>query len=154
MKLSTLLVTIIVLSGCRPVRGHTTARAADLPLAIEIRAMDDSMTARFNAHDAEALMALFASDAEFYHDTQGFQDYHAVSAGFHGLFASGSDIRRERLEPLDVYPIPGYGAMEVGEHRFCHTEGGRQDCGTFKFVQVWRRTSNGWKIARVMSYGH
>lgn len=154
MKLPALLVTIIALSGCRPALRPPALPTAEAQLDIEIQAMDDSMTLRFNAHDAESLMSLFASDVEFYHDTQGVQDYHAVSAGFHGLFASGSDIRRERLKPLDVYPVPGYGALEVGRHRFCHTENDRRDCGTFEFVQAWRRTSNGWKIARVMSFGH
>ena len=116
--------------------------------------MDDSMTATFNAHRADALMSLFASDVEFYHDVQGLQDDQAVSAGFHGLFTSGSDIRRERIGALEVYPVHSYGAIEIGAHRFCHTEGTRQDCGTFKFVHVWRRASSGWKIARVVSYGH
>lgn len=138
---------------------HALPSRAALPkvqpsLDAQIRAMDDSLTARFNAHNADALMSLFTSDVEFYHDVQGLQDYKAVSAGFHGLFASGSDIRRERVGTLEVYPLRDYGAIEVGEHRFCHTEGTRQECGTFQFVQVWRLGSSGWKIARVVSYGH
>jgi ketosteroid isomerase-like protein len=116
--------------------------------------MDDSLSAAFNAHNANALMSLFATDLEFYHDTQGVQDYQAVSAGFRSLFASNSNIRRERVGALEVYPVRGYGAIEVGAHKFCHTEGGRRDCGTFKFVQLWRREMSGWKIARVVSYGH
>ena len=24
--------------------------------------------------------------------------------------------------------------MEIGEHRFCHKENGKDDCGTFKFA--------------------
>ena len=155
MKPITLLVSAIGLAAC----GSLTAHHAKLPpsdtsLAADIRAMDDRMTAAFNAHDADALMSLFSPDVEFYHDGQGLQDFKAVSAGFRGLFASGSDIRRQRLDPLEVYPVPGYGALEVGTHRFCHTEGSRQDCGAFEFVQVWKRDSTGWKITRVISYGH
>jgi hypothetical protein len=116
--------------------------------------MDDSLSAAFNAHNTNALMSLFATDLEFYHDTQGVQNYEAVSAGFRSLFASSSDIRRERVGALEVYPVRGYGAIEVGAHRFCHTERGRRDCGTFKFVQLWRHDTSGWKIARVVSYGH
>src|SRR2546428_7866258 len=141
------VVTMAVWSWSAP-RARPTTIARQRPLQTEIRGMDDSLSTAFNAHNLDALMALFATDLEFYHDTQGVQDYHAVRAGFRSLFTSNSDIRRERVGALEVYPVRGYGAIEVGAHRFCHTEGGRQDCGTFKFVQVWRREISGWKIAR------
>ena len=147
------IVTLAVWSGSAPLARPTTL-APQRPLQTEIQGMDDSLSAAFNAHNANALMSLFATDLEFYHDTQGVQDYQAVSAGFRSLFASNSDIRRERVGAFEVYPVRGYGAIEVGAHRFCHTERGRRDCGTFKFVQVWRREVEGWKIARVVSYGH
>jgi hypothetical protein len=100
-------------------------------------------------------MALFTDDLEFYHDLGGLQRHADVTKGFAGLFAQGNDIRRE-LEPgsLRVFPIKGYGAIELGRHRFCHTERGRLDCGTFGFVQVWRQVDGRWRIARVVSYGH
>jgi len=44
--------------------------------------------------------------------------------------------------------------MQVAAHKFCHTENGKPDCGTFKFVHIWKQTPKGWKIARVVSYGH
>ena len=155
MRLIVVLISAVALGACQPLASsRSTPPAVESSLHGEIRGMDDSMTVAFNAHDADALMSLFASDVEFYHDIQGVQDYQAVSAGFRGLFARGSDIRRERIGTLEVYPIQGYGAIEVGAHRFCHTEGTRQNCGTFKFMQVWRRGSSGWKIARVVSYGH
>ena len=147
------VVTLGVGSWSAP-HARTTTVAPQLPLQTEIRAMDDSLSAGFNAHNVNTLMSLFATDLEFYHDTQGLQDYQAVSAGFRSVFASNTDIRRERVSAPEVYPVRGYGAIEVGAHRFCHTEGGRQDCGTFKLVQVWRREISGWKIARVVSYGH
>ena len=116
--------------------------------------MDDSLSASFNAHDLAALMSLFAPDLEFYHDTGGLQSFQAVQTGFRNLFANGNDIRRERVGALEVYPVPNYGAIEIGTHRFCHTERGRLDCGSFRFVQLWRREAEGWRIARVVSYGH
>jgi hypothetical protein len=39
-------------------------------------------------------------------------------------------------------------------HRFCHEEGGRQDCGSFAFTHVWHQVAGRWQIARVVSYGH
>lgn len=55
---------------------------------------------------------------------------------------------------LEVYSLKGYGAIEVGEQRFCHEENGKQDCGVTKFSMVWRQSGETWKLARVLSYAH
>lgn len=109
----------------------------------------------FNAHNVDALMAMFTDDLEFYHDTGGLTKYLQTGENFKKLFASAADIRRDLLPAtLEVYPIKDYGAIEVGVHRFCHTENGKEECGSFKFVHVWRKSGDSWKISRVISYGH
>ena len=156
MDCTNLLSALVLFAACnKPASSSPSAPVAlEPPLQTEISNMDDSLSSAFNTHDAGALMSLFAPDLEFYHDTQGLQDYKTVDAAFRSLFANSTDIRRQRVGALEVYPVRGYGAIEVGVHQFCHTEGGRQDCGVFKFVQLWRRERNGWKIARVVSYAH
>ena len=100
-------------------------------------------------------MALFDENIEFYHDTGGLQHYADVKAGFANLFGRNNGIRRELVAgSLRVFPIKGYGAVELGTHRFCHVENGRDHCGTFDFVHVWRQSDGAWKITRVVSYGH
>lgn len=116
---------------------------------------DAALSKAFNAHDLDGLMSLFADDLEFYHDTGGLQRYADVQQGFGKLFAKNDRIRRELLPgTFRVYPIAGYGAVELGAHRFCHAENGRDECGTFEFVHVWRHEANQWKLARAVSYGH
>ena len=44
--------------------------------------------------------------------------------------------------------------MEVGSHRFCHLENGKQDCGVFEFAHVWKEDAGRWRVTRVLSYGH
>ncbi len=134
---------------------HADGLPADAPLYREIAAMDAAITDTFNRHDLAAAMALFADDVEFFHDQGGLQHYADVKAGFAGLFRPGSDIRRELVPgSLQVYPVPGFGAIQIGTHRFCHTENGKPDCGTFAFTHVWRKTGERWQLARVVSYGH
>jgi hypothetical protein len=39
-------------------------------------------------------------------------------------------------------------------HRFIHHENDKEETGSFKFVHIWRKTGDSWKISRVISYGH
>lgn len=120
-----------------------------------IAGLDAQAFAAYNAHNAEELMSFFAPDVEFYHDTGGLSTFSQTRQGFAGVFARNPDIRRELVPgSLEVYPIKDYGAIQIGAHRFCHQENGRADCGTFRFVMVWQRRPAGWKITRVVSYGH
>jgi ketosteroid isomerase-like protein len=120
-----------------------------------IARMDSAIFEAFNAHDVDRLMSMFTDDLEFYHDTGGLTDYRQSQENFKKLFAGTPDIRRDLVKgSLEVYPIKDHGAIEIGEHRFCHKENGKDDCGTFKFAMIWGKTGDSWKISRVISYGH
>lgn len=120
-----------------------------------IARMDSTIFDAFNAHDADLLMSMFTDDLEFYQDNDGLKDYKQTSDDFKKLFTNVPDIRRNLVkESLAVYPIKDYGAVETGDHVFCHNEDGKEDCGTFKFAMIWRRDGETWKISRVISYGH
>jgi ketosteroid isomerase-like protein len=117
--------------------------------------MDSMMFRAFNAHDPERLMSLFTEDLEFYHDKDGLGDYKQTSKNFKNLFDQNNGIKRELVSgSLEVYPIKDYGAIEIGEHKFCHMENGKNDCGTFPFIMIWQNRPDGWKVSRVISYNH
>ncbi len=120
-----------------------------------VTGLDRAMFDAYNAHDVARLMALFAPGLEFFHDTGGLAGYEAAQGGFTQVFANNPDIRRDLVPgTLQVYPIKDYGAIEIGAHRFCHTEDGKADCGTFQFLQVWHYDDGRWQVSRVVSYGH
>lgn len=122
-----------------------------------IARLDSAMFAAFNRHDAAGLQTFFAEDLEFYHDKGGLATYEQTMEGFRKLFAQNKTTGLNRqLVPgtLEVYPISGYGAVETYQHRFCHLENGKDDCGTFKNLMVWRLRGGQWKVTRVVSYGH
>jgi ketosteroid isomerase-like protein len=117
--------------------------------------MDAKLFDAFNAHNLDAMMAMFADDLEFYQDNDGVSNYQQSKNDFTKMLASVPDIRRELVKnSLEVYPIKDYGAIEIGIHRFCHKEDGKEEYGSFKFVHVWRKTGDSWKISRIISYGH
>jgi hypothetical protein len=117
--------------------------------------LDAKAFAAFNERDLDRFVAFFSEELEFYHDKDGRSGYSELVASSKRLFGQASPLRR-RLIPgsLEIHPVPGYGAIQIGEHEFCHEENGVDDCGTFGFTHLWQRTSDGWMITRVYSYGH
>jgi uncharacterized protein DUF4440 len=117
--------------------------------------MDSVLFNAYNAQDVEKIKTLFTTDLEFYHDKGGLTNYAQNMESFKTNFEKNQGIRRDLVPgSLEVYSVKDYGAMEIGSHKFCHEENGKQDCGTFKFAMVWKKTNDGWKISRVISYGH
>ena len=121
----------------------------------EIAHMDSVLFNAFNNRDLEKFKTLFTEDLEFYHDKGGVTGYNHTIEFLKTTAQNNNGLKRELVPgSLEVYPIKDYGAIEIGSHKFCHLENGKQDCGTFKFVHVWKKTGNDWKISRVISYGH
>lgn len=120
-----------------------------------IRKMDSLLFDGFNRQDLEVQKQIFDRDVEFYHDKGGLTRYEQVMENTKRLFAMNNGLKRTLIAgSLEVYPIKDFGAIEIGMHRFCHRENGKDDCGTFRFLHVWKSTPAGWKLTRVISYGH
>jgi hypothetical protein len=116
--------------------------------------------------DLPRFRALLADDIEFYHDKGGFNVRKADD--FMAIFDKSC---RERQDPdawrsrrelvrssLHVDPVPGWGAIETGEHLFYEREsaaGPEKLTGRAKFAQLWVLGSDGaWRLSRVFSYAH
>jgi hypothetical protein len=124
-------------------------------LAREILQMDSLLFNALNTQNVEVMKSIFDKNLEFYHDKGGLTNYDQNIKAFTENFTADKKIRRELVAgSTEVYPVPNYGAIQIGTHTFCHPENGRQDCGTFKFVHIWKKTPEGWKLARVVSYDH
>ena len=121
----------------------------------DIANLDSVLFNAFNTRDTNTFKNLFSKDLEFFHDKGGLTNYEYTINSLRTTALKNNGLRRDLVKgSLEVYPIPGYGAMEIGSHTFCHLENGKQDCGTFKFVQIWQYKNGEWKISRVVSYGH
>lgn len=121
----------------------------------EIAHMDSVLFNAFNTHNYEVLKNIFTEDLEFYHDKGGLMNYAQNMASFKNLASNNNGLNRKLVEgSMEVYPVKDYGAIQVGEHTFCHKENGKDDCGTFKFLHIWQKKDGVWKISRVASYDH
>ncbi len=120
-----------------------------------IGTLDAALFDAYNRCDLEKFSSFLADDVEFYHDQGG------VTLGRTKLTESvrtnicGKVTRELVPGTLQVYPMKGYGAVEMGVHRFHHpghddTEG----VGEGRFIHLWQYKDGAWKITRVISYDH
>ena len=117
--------------------------------------MDSVLFDAFNNHELEILQGVFAPNAEFYHDRDGLSDYQTTMNNFKRVFAATPDLHRELVTgTLEVYPLPGYGALETGEHRFTLTQNGQKVTAVYKFTNIWQYKNDRWQVTRTISVGH
>jgi len=121
----------------------------------EIAKLDSVVFDAFNKRAIDGFALYFSKDLEFFHDKGGLTGFDHTIKFLQSLKDSGDDLRRELIkESLEVFPIPGYGAMQIGSHRFYHTRNKNSNGAIFKFVHIWQKKDDHWKITRVVSYDH
>lgn len=146
----TLLLLLFVTSGI-----FTNGQSAKDSLYKEVAKLDSILFNAFNTRDVEKFKSFFTEDLEFFHDKGGLTNYEYTMNFMKDVAKNNNGLRRDLIKgTLEVYPIPGYGAIQIGQHRFCHLENGKQDCGNFKFVHIWQKKNGEWKISRIVSYDH
>jgi ketosteroid isomerase-like protein len=117
--------------------------------------LDASLFDAYNKCDLDKFASFFVDDVEFYHDQAG------VTLGKANLTESvkknicGKVTRELVPGTLQVYYMKGYGAVEMGIHRFHHPGNeANEGVGEGKFVHLWQYKDGAWKITRVISYDH
>jgi len=120
-----------------------------------VTALDTALFDAYNRCDLQKFQSFFVDDVEFYHDQGG------VTLGKAALTESvknnicGKTTRELVPGTLQAYYMKGYGALEVGVHRF-HHPGHEAEIGVGegKFIHLWQYKDGAWKITRVISYDH
>jgi len=126
-----------------------------LELYKEIEQADSIMFQAFNKQDMSAFKAMFTQDLEWFQDNGGLIPYKTVFENFGNTFKNENKLSRELVKgSLEVYPIKDYGAIQIGKHQFKHMENGKLEIGTFKFLMIWQKKDEIWRISRVISYDH
>jgi hypothetical protein len=155
------MITALLLLAVAPV-----ALPEGPALQAEVRAADDRFfTAYFGTTCQPGLIrAMISDDFEMYHDKGGVVATNAdqfmadYNKGCTGRSAPDAWRSRRELVPesLTVDPVPGFGAIEDGDHRFYerHGDGPEKLAGTAHFTQLWAKTEAGWKLKRVFSFRH
>ncbi|MEQ1352753.1 MAG: nuclear transport factor 2 family protein [Candidatus Acidiferrum sp.] len=124
-------------------------------LETTVTTLDAALFAAYNQCDLEKFASFIAEDVEFYHDKGG------VTLGREALTDAikknicGKVTRALVPGTLQVYPMKGYGALEIGVHRFHHPgQEATETVGEAQFIHLWQYKNGAWKITRVISYDH
>ncbi len=125
----------------------------------KIAQLDRELFDAYNRCDLDRFRTFFIDgDIEFYHDQGGLST--SLDDLVEALKKNICGKIRRRLEPgsMEIYPVPGYGVIEVGAHRFYQVskDGGPETGGTklVRFLHIWKYAGGEWKVTRVVSYAH
>jgi ketosteroid isomerase-like protein len=133
----------------------TSMAATSDELFQTISRLDKQVFDAIDRCDMKTEASFWADDAEFYHDKNGLmvggpQIVDAIKNNLCGK------VKRELVPgTLEVYPLAGYGAVEIGVHRFLHPwEQDHGIVGEARFIHVWRYKDGMWEITRMISIDH
>ena len=113
--------------------------------------LDSTFFHAYNTCDIDKQADFYSDSIEFYHDHGGLttskQD---ILAGTKKNICG--KVTRELVKgSVDVSPIPGYGAVEIGMHMFHNNQEKDQIPRPSRFVIIWRNKDGKWTITRVIS---
>jgi hypothetical protein len=150
--LLTLIITFAILLTVSAQNNDTyTYKPASPELYKAIIHMDSVYFNAYNTCDMDTQAAIYADSIEFYHDKGGLQTSKQALLKALKENICGKVTRVLVPGSIEVYPIPGYGAVEIALHRFINHQESETPSKPDKFIVVWRLRDNKWQITRVIS---
>lgn len=115
-----------------------------------IASLDSTFFAAYNNCNIQTQASMFADSIEFYHDKSGLSTSKKDILESTQKYICGK-VARELVEgSIEVSPVPGYGAVEIGMHRF-HNLVEKSVSRPSKFVIIWKNTGDKWVMSKVIS---
>ena len=121
------------------------------PLYQTILGLDRTYFDAYNACDLETQASLLDEQMEFYHDQGGLNTsrediIQSIERNICGK------VRRELIEEsVEIHEIKGFGAVEIGYHKFYNNQEPDATSKPSRFVTVWKREKDTWKMYRIIS---
>ena len=113
--------------------------------------MDSAYFNAYNSCDMDAQARIYADSIEFYHDKGGLTTSKQALLDAIKNNICGKVTRELVPGSIEVYPIAGFGAVEMGLHRFINHAEGDLRSKPDKFIVVWKQKGDQWQITRVIS---
>ena len=113
--------------------------------------MDSVYFNAYNTCDMATQASIYADSIEFYHDKGGLMASKKDLLDALKKNICGKVTRVLVPGSIEVYPIAGYGAVEIALHRFVNHQESETPSKPDKFIVVWRLRNGHWQITRVIS---
>ena len=142
-----LWILILVLAAA----GMTAQVPEDSDLYRTVLALDDSYFTAYNDCDMETQAKLLSDNLEFYHDQGG------LSTSKDEILKSLEEnicgkVSRELVEgSVEVHEIKGFGAVEIGFHKFYNNQEPHAESKPSRFITLWKQENDSWKMHRIVS---
>lgn len=115
-----------------------------------VKELDSIYFDTYNTCKLEKMDSLTSEDLEFYHDKTGLSTSKKEVMQSIKNNICGKVTRTLTKGSIEIYSIPGYGAVEIGYHSFQNTnEPGKSHPS--KFIILWRFKDQRWQLTRVIS---
>jgi hypothetical protein len=127
------------------------ASAIGQDLRATILHLDSVFFNAYNTCDMETQSRMISDSIEFYHDHNGLStSKQELLTGIKNNIC-GKVSRVLEKGSVEVYPIPGFGAVEIGYHRFINHQEKDHLSGPGRFVIFWRQRDGQWQLTRIAS---
>ena len=123
----------------------------DSELHKTILELDGKMFDAYNNCDIETQASLMDEDLEFYHDMAGLATSKQDILTSIEKNICGKVTRTLVEGSVEVHKIEGYGAVELGMHRFFNNQEPDAESKASRFIIIWKQNENNWKVSRVIS---
>tara|TARA_R110002124_G_scaffold79337_7_gene211097 strand:+ start:14708 stop:15175 length:468 start_codon:yes stop_codon:yes gene_type:complete len=126
-------------------------KPSNIDLHNQIVKMDAKYFNAYNTCDMETQTDLYNENIEFFHDKGGLlTDKKELLKSLKENICN--KVTRTLIKgSIEVYPIKNYGAIEIGYHKFYNKEEPNAKSVPSKFIMVWKKEKNNWKITKVIS---
>lgn len=116
-----------------------------------IAKLDSTFFTAYNHCDLSKQSELMSDSIEFYHDRGGLSTSKTEIMAAIEKNICGKVTRELVKGSIEVSPIPGYGAVEIGMHMFHNNQEKNAIPHPSRFVIIWRNKNDRWTITRVIS---
>ena len=158
MKRNILILTVMgvvgIFTACSS--SHKIQQHAYVPdnkeLYDTLVALDSIFFDAYNRCDLDKMGSMISDSIEFYHDQGGLMTSKEDILGATKRNICGKVTRELIKGSIEVYPIHGFGAVQIGLHRFHNNQ---EPPGTplkiGKFIHTWQYKNGKWQLKRVIS---
>lgn len=112
--------------------------------------LDSIFFQAYNNCDLAKQAAFYSDSIEFFHDKAGLETSKKEILEDTKKYICGKISRTVVKGSIEVSPIPGYGAVELGSHTFYNNVENTTSHPS-KFVIIWKNTNDVWTITKVIS---